>query len=58
VVALGCLGLMVLPLIGLALGGYVAGQHGAIWGAFAGFAIAAAGCAVSSFGLIKASRRR
>lgn len=56
--AIGCLLLIILPLLGLAGGGMVAGLNGATWGAAIGFMIAAAICFVPGYALIKASRRR
>jgi len=57
-IAFGCLLLIVFPLIGLAVGGYVAGGQGAAWAAAGGFMIAVAVCAVTAAALIKAGRRR
>jgi hypothetical protein len=57
-IAFGCLLLIVLPLIGLAVGGYVAGGEGAAWAAGAGLAIAIAVCGVSAAAIIKAGRQR
>lgn len=56
-VAVGCLALVVLPLIGLAIGGYLAGPQGGRWGASAGLAIAVALCAASAYALAKVARR-
>ena len=56
--AVGCLLLVVLPLMGLALGGLVAGPRGATIAALAGFAVALAVCGVAGFALMKAGRRR
>ncbi|WP_185928841.1 MULTISPECIES: hypothetical protein [Sphingomonadaceae] len=57
-VAIGCLALVVLPLIGLALGGFLGGPTGARWGAGSGFVLALGLCAISSYALLKAARRR
>lgn len=57
VVAIGCLSLVVLPLLGLALGGFLGGPTGARWGAGTGFVLAVALCAVSGYALVKAARR-
>ena len=57
-VAFGCLSLVLLPLIGLAAGGYLAGQQGGILGASAGLIVAAIICTVSAYALVTASRRR
>lgn len=58
VVAIGCLALVVLPLMGLALGGFLGGPTGAKWGAATGFVLALGLCAVSSYALLKAARRK
>lgn len=55
-IALGCLLLIVLPLVGLAAGGYVAGGEGAAWAAIGGLAIAVAVCGVTAAALVKARR--
>lgn len=57
-IAFGCLLLIVMPLIGLAVGGYVGGGAGAAWAGLAGLAIAIAVCGVSAAALVKAGRRR
>jgi hypothetical protein len=56
-IAFGCLLLIVLPLIGLAIGGYLGGLDVAIWTAFTGFAVAGAICWLSAAALVKAGRR-
>lgn len=56
--AIGCLLLIILPLVGLTGGGWLAGPDGAKWGAAAGFVIAAALCGVAGYVLAKASRDR
>jgi len=56
--AIGCLALIVLPLAGLALGGFLAGPTGAKWGAGIGFAIALGLCGVTGYALVAAARRR
>lgn len=48
---------MILPLLGLVIGGWLAGPDGMIWGAVAGFAVALAIIGVSGYGLVKARRR-
>jgi len=58
VFAIGCLALIVLPLAGLALGGFLAGPLGAKWGAGTGFAIALGLCGVTTYALVAAARRR
>jgi len=55
--ALGCILLLVLPLAGLTIGGWLAGPTGMIWGAGIGFAIALAICGVAGGALVKAGRR-
>lgn len=56
-VAVGCLLLVILPLIGLVGGGWAAGREGAAWGAGAGFALALLACGVALRALVKATRR-
>jgi hypothetical protein len=55
-IAIGCLSLTVLPLIGLAVGGYVGGLDAAIWSAIGGLAAAALVCGVGAMALWKARR--
>jgi len=55
---IGCLLIIVLPLLGLAGGGLLAGAEGATWGAIAGFVIAVAVFGSGIFALIKATLRR
>ena len=55
--AFGCILLMILPLLGLVIGGWLAGPDGMIWGAVVGFAVALAIIGVSGYGLVKARRR-
>jgi uncharacterized protein HemY len=54
--ALGCFLLLVLPIVGLILGGWLAGQQGMIVGAGTGLAIAVAVTSVMGFALVKARR--
>jgi hypothetical protein len=56
-IAIGCLSLVILPLIGLAVGGYIGGLDAAIWSAAGGLVIAALICGVGAMALIKARRR-
>lgn len=56
-IAIGCLSLIVLPLIGLAVGGYVGGLDAAIWSALGGLVAAASVCGVGAMALVKAGRR-
>lgn len=56
--ALGCILLLVLPLVGLTIGGLLAGPTGMAWGAGVGLAAALAISGVAGGALVKASRRR
>jgi len=56
-IAFGCLLLVVLPLIGLSIGGYVGGLDAALWAALAGFLVAGAICGVSAAALVKSRPR-
>ena len=56
--AFGCIALLVLPLIGLLLGGWLSGTNGMIAGGGIGLAIALALTAAMTAGLIKARRNR
>lgn len=56
-IAIGCLSLVILPLIGLAVGGYVGGLDAAIWSALGGLMVAALICGVTAMALMKARRR-
>lgn len=55
--ALGCFLLLILPLLGLVVGGWLAGREGMIWGAGIGFGVALAISGVSGHALVKARRR-
>ncbi len=57
-IVFGCLLLIVLRLIALAVGGYVAGGEGAAWAAFVGLVIAIVVCGVSAAAFVKAGRQR
>lgn len=57
-IAIGCLALIVLPLLGLALGGFLGGPTGAKWGACIGLVLALALCGVTSYALVAAARRK
>ena len=57
-VAIGCLSLVILPLVGLVLGALFGGPEAAKWAAGAGLAAAMAICGVSALALVKAGRRR
>lgn len=56
-VALGCVFLIVFPLIGLSLGLWLGGAAAGLWGAAIGFALALAISGVTTYALVKASRR-
>jgi len=56
-IAVGCLALVVLPLIGLVLGALLAGPDGGIWGALVGLAIAIAISGVMGYALLRIGRR-
>ena len=56
-IAIGCLSLVILPLIGLAVGGYVGGPYLAIWFAVSRLMLAVLVCAVTAMALVKAGRR-
>lgn len=55
--AIGCLLLIVLPIMGLALGGVVAGPVGARWGAGMGLAIAVGVAGISVVALARLKSR-
>jgi len=57
-VLIGCLAMIVLPLVGLFAGLFAGGLKAGIWGAGIGFAIAAALSWLSGAALVKAARRR
>lgn len=57
-VAIGCLALLIFPILGLIAGGLYAGCSGAEWGAAIGFALALAISGAMSWALIKAAHRR
>ncbi|WP_200913325.1 hypothetical protein [Sphingomonas sp. Leaf10] len=46
-IAIGCLLLVILPIVGLALGGLIAGPAAARWGAAIGFGIALLVCGIT-----------
>ena len=56
-VAIGCLLLVILPIVGFVVGGMVAGAQAAMWSAALGFSVAAAICGVAGYALVKAGRR-
>ncbi len=49
--------LLVLPLAGLVLGGWLAGPQGMAWGAGIGLAVALGASGIMGYGLVKAGRR-
>jgi hypothetical protein len=57
-VGIGCLALLVLPLVGLTCGGLIAGPEGARWGAAIGAGIALALCGFTVYALRVISQRR
>jgi hypothetical protein len=56
-VAVGCLALLVFPILGLIAGGLLAGRSGAEWGAGLGLALALGLSGAMGWGLVKATRR-
>ncbi|MFV0624977.1 hypothetical protein ACBY01_13345 [Sphingomonas sp. ac-8] len=57
-VALGCLSLLILPLLGLVAGALLGGPQLARWGALVGLIAGAAISGVMAYALVKAGRRR
>ena len=57
-VAIGCLALLIFPILGLIAGGLYAGRSGAEWGAAIGLALAQAISGPMSWALVKAARRQ
>ena len=57
-VVIGCLLLVILPIVGFVVGGLIAGADAGMWTAALGFVIALAICGVAGYALIKASRRK
>ena len=56
--AIGCLFFIVLPLIGMFVGGSISGLTGAAWGAVIGFGLASVLGGGSVYALVKAARQR
>ena len=56
-IAIGCLLLIVLPIIGLTLGGLLAGPVGARWGAVIGFGVACVVTGLSGYAMVRIRRR-
>ena len=48
-IAIGCLLLVILPILGLAVGGLIAGPSAARWGASIGFGIALLFCGITGY---------
>lgn len=57
-VVVGCLALLIFPILGLIAGGLIAGRTGAEWGAGVGLILALALCGTTGSMLIKAARKR
>ncbi|WP_181814737.1 hypothetical protein [Sphingomonas aracearum] len=57
-VVIGCLFLVILPIVGLALGGWLGGPSGARWGAGIGLGAALIVCGLSGYALARVARRR
>lgn len=57
-VVIGCLLLVILPLIGLVIGGYLGGLAVGLWTALGGFVVAFAVCSLSVLALVKARPSR
>lgn len=57
-IAIGCLLLVILPIVGLVLGGLFAGPIGARWGALIGFSIALIVCLFTGYALVRLRRPR
>lgn len=56
-IAIGCLSLVILPIIGLVLGGLIAGPVAARWGAAIGFGGALIICAFTGYAFALMRRR-
>lgn len=56
-IAIGCLSLVILPLIELAVDGYIGGLDAAIWSAGGGLMFAVLICGVAAMALVKTGRR-
>ncbi|GAA5055824.1 hypothetical protein GCM10023208_20020 [Erythrobacter westpacificensis] len=55
--ALGCFLLLILPMLGLVIGGWLAGREGMIWGAGIGFALAMCVSGIMGHALVLARRK-
>lgn len=56
-VILGCLLLIILPLMGFVIGGYLGGVAIGIWAALGGLGLAVFACVIPVMALVKAGRR-
>ncbi len=55
--ALGCFLFLILPMLGLLVGGWLAGREGMVWGAGIGFAVALGITGAMGHALVKARRK-
>ncbi|WP_199698810.1 hypothetical protein [Aurantiacibacter zhengii] len=55
--ALGCFLLLIFPILGLVIGGWLAGREGMIWGAGIGLVVALGVSGVMGYALVKARRK-
>lgn len=55
--ALGCFLLLILPLLGVVVGGWIGGRDGMIWGAATGLAVALGVTGAMGYALVKANDR-
>ncbi|MDE0880115.1 MAG: hypothetical protein OSB00_15870 [Sphingomonas bacterium] len=56
-IAIGCLLLIVLPLLGMVAGALIAGPQGAKWGAFVGLTLTTLAAGFSTYAMAKIGRR-
>ncbi|HWU01688.1 MAG TPA: hypothetical protein VN222_03015 [Novosphingobium sp.] len=56
-VAMGCIALIVLPILGLIAGLMLGGLNAGLWGAGIGFVVALAMSGVTALALVKAGRK-
>lgn len=57
-VAIGCIALLVFPILGLIAGGLLAGRSGAEWGAALGLGLAFALTGTMGWALVKVGRKK
>ena len=57
-IAIGCRSLVILPIVGLVLGGLVAGPTAARWGAAIGFGVALSICGVTGYAFARMRQDR